>query len=147
MEKAVYFEPGYDKRSTDPAKNYDIRGMSIRFVLKGERGAVQFLLFTDWYPKEVQEERFFRQRWDKKARPYFFELQPIAVDLGYHAREPQYEGQEMMTESCELLGGPCYYDGSGLAADPIRDRLLTEGDKAVWEALEQRYIDQFGALE
>lgn len=142
MEKTVCFEPGFDKRSADPAKNYGIKGMSIRFVLRGERGATQFLLFTDWYPQRVQEER-----WANGKRLPFFELQPMAADIGYHAREPQYEGQEPITSSCPLLGGPCYYDGSSLNADPIRDRLLVDGDQAVWDALEQLYIEQFGALD
>ena len=141
MERKVYFEPGYDKRSSDPSKNYGINGMQIRFVLKGERGAIQFLLMTDWFPPHVQQERWRNQV------PAIFEVSPMAADIGYHALDPQYEGQGAIDDACPILDGkPCYYDGSSLNAEPIRDRFLAEGDAAVWEELERWYKNQFGAL-
>lgn len=142
MEKKVHFHPGYDKRSSDPKTNYGVAGVEIRFLLKGKHGAVQFVLYTDWEPKHVQEERW------ANGKGRLMRIMPMGTDVGYHAYEPQYDGQSPMTDSCPYLDGKrCYYDGSSLAAEPIRDRFLEEGDKAVWYALEELYIEQFGELD
>lgn len=142
MEKIVSFNPGYDKRHTDPNKNYGIAGVTIRFILKGKRGATQFVVFTDWYPPSVQREHF-----EKQLDHKYFDVRPMAVDLGYHARTPQYEGQKSMGP-CEYLdGAECYYDGSGLNAEPVRNMLLMCGDEAVWKELERYYVDLFHVLE
>jgi len=141
LTREVHFSPGYDKRSTNPNKNYGISGMHIYFILKGELGAINFSMLTQWYPKYVQEELF-----NKGTLQYsWFEPQPMATDLGYHTTYPQYDGQEISHESCAFLNGrPCYYGGSTLNAEPIRDIFLTEGDEGVWRELELRYIEEFG---
>lgn len=65
---------------------------------------------------------------------------PMPTDLGYHSPEPRHEGQKRMTKSCEWLDGkPCYYDGSGLAAQRVFEVLLKEGDEGVWRELEAYY--------
>jgi len=135
MEKLVQFNPAYDKRDPDPTKNYGIHGVNIRMVLKGERGAVQFLIFTSWQLPEVQ--RSLRKQGE-----------PMAADFGYHSPVPMCENQHAITEECEYLDGkPCYYDGSSLYAEKVFERLLREGDEAVWKELEEYYIEKFGALE
>lgn len=53
-----------------------------------------------------------------------------------------------MSESCEYTNGkPCYYDGSGLAAEDCFKELTAKGDQGVWNYLEQQYIDTFGELK
>ena len=144
MERIIEFSPAYDKRNSNPAKNYGIQGVEIRFVLKGDRGAVQFVLFTSWYLPHVQAEL------DSKPLgelPYMFH-KPLPADLGYHSLTPRYEGQKPMADSCPYLDGkPCYYDGSGLNAEPVYERLLREGDIGVWTALEDFYKKIFGMEE
>ena len=136
MERLVFFEPGFDRRSSDPKKNYGITGMKIRFVLRGEQGAVQFLVGTSWYPEHVQRERH-----GKVDR--YFDVQPLAWDLGFHSIAPRGNGESSF--DCDVLPtGKCYYDGSTLNAEPIRDRFLVEGDDAVWEELEVYYQETFG---
>ena len=133
MEKIVSFSPAYNK-----GKEYGIGAVQIRFVLKGELGAVQFLIGTDWYLPADQKS--------VAALPHssWHETQPRGWDLGYHSPKPMYEEDKTMGP-CEYLDGrPCYYDGSGLAAEPIRDRLLAEGDVAVWEELTRYYVRVFG---
>ena len=142
MERIIEFTPAYDKRHSDPKQNYGIGAVRIRFVLKGTLGAMQFLLGTNWYPKEMQAS--FQQ---KDAERGWFDVQPLPWDVGYHSRVPRNEGQKPMGP-CEYLDGAvCYYDGSGLQADPIRDALLERGDAGVWAALEERYIRTFGELK
>lgn len=140
MEKLILFEPGYDRRSTDPNKNYGIHGMQIRFVLKGELGAVQFLVFTDWYPERTQKEYMVRF-------PTKDSVQPYGADIGYHSQKPTYPGQDKLSDACEFLGGvPCYYDGSGLAAESLVPEFLERGTDAVWERLESYYQSVFDEL-
>jgi len=82
----------------------------MRWVLKGSKGAVQFLVFTQWMLPHVakeQAERFWLRtlkfqgsRLGEGKKDFLQELhifyQPMAADLGYHSRVPMYEGQEPM---------------------------------------------------
>ena len=72
---------------------------------------------------------------------------PMPVDLGYHSPKPRYEGQTCVTESCKYLDGkPCYYDGSGLAAEKVYETLLREGSDGVWKKLEEYYARTFSVV-
>lgn len=71
-------------------------------------------------------------------------LPPLPVNVGYHSPNPMYEGQSSVADSCKYLGGkPCYYEGSGLAAEDYFDTLVRYGGDAVWELLENRYHELF----
>ena len=143
VERIVEFSPAYDRRNADPHKDFGIAAVAIRFVLKGTLGAVQFLIGTGWYPKALQEQIAQRD-----AERNWFDTKPLAWDLGYHSRKPLHDDQLVITHGCTYLdGAPCYYDGSALQAEPIRDRLLEEGDKGVWAALEEYYVRIFGELK
>lgn len=141
LTKDVTIRPGYDRRAPDPKKNYGIHGCELLMVRRGKKGAVQFLAFTDWTPRAVQEERMEDMR-----RTDVVGVQPMGADLGYHSIVPQYEGQQVM--DCNLLKGKkCYYDGSSLNADRVIDILLTKGSDGVWDELEGYYIEIFGENE
>ena len=134
MDKSIEWSPAYDKRDPDPSKNYGVHGIDLKFILKGPKGAAQFLVYTNWHLPSVREE------WDAMVKAHL--LQPLPADVGYHAYVPQYEGQESLTESCRYLeDGPCFYDGSGLSAQRVFDRFVTEGEDAVWEELQLVYDD------
>jgi len=151
MEHLVKFEAGYDcirfeckHGSSDcaPGKggSHGIHGLSIRFVSKGEKGAVQFLIYTGWLPQKVEK--------DKIGNMYISEwgLQHglIPADLGYHSKVPMYEGHTMISENCDLCdGNPCYYDGSGLNAVDAMYTLVNAGDEALWKFLDQYYLSVF----
>jgi hypothetical protein len=126
--------------------NYGVGGVEIRFVLKGEKGAIQFLIGTDWYPPHVQEE----QR-DKMYHidSRFHSIQPSGWDVGYHSPVPLYEGQDNIMDDCPYLDGkPCYYDGSSLRADEwVKNILLKEGSDGIWKAMEEDYAERFGVSE
>lgn len=139
LQRIVRFEKGFDKRSADPTKNYGVRGMHIRFLLKGEKGAVQFLLYTDWMPKRTVQE--YAMQFPDSALKY----QANPADIGYHAYVPQYEGATLITESCpELNGVPCYYDGSSLQAEYVYWAFVNEGEEAMWALLQERYDNLIG---
>lgn len=145
MEKIIKFYPAFDKRNPDPRKDYGIHGVSLRMVLKGNKGAVQFILYTNWQLPHVQEE-LNRKAIGNDERYISALLNPIPADLGYHSPVPIYEGQNVCSESCEYLDGkPCYYDGSGLNAESIYEVLLKEGSDGVWRELEDFYKNVFGS--
>lgn len=128
--RIVEFSPAFDMRSTAPAENYGIGSVKLRMILLGPLGATQFVLLTGWYLPEVQRELLTGHSG----------LYP--ADLGYHSPRPLYDDQPIF--DCDLLpGGKCYYDGSGLRAEGVFERLLREGHKGVWKALEEEYHLRF----
>jgi len=141
MTREITIEPAFDKRNADPNKNYGIHGCNLRFVLKGPLGAVQFLLMTNWQLPHVTEEFLKRPRPDETSLRCFY--LPMPADLGYHSPKSTYKGQKSMGP-CEYLDGkPCYYDGSGLNAEPVYERMLKEGSEGVWKELEEYYKSTF----
>ena len=133
-ERIITFSPALDKRNTDPKKNYGIHGVDLRFVLKGDEGAIQFVLYTGWHLPHVAHE--LKQRGSEM-------LAPMPADLGYHSPHPMYEGQTSMGP-CEYLNGhDCYYDGSSLNAEGVFELLLEEGSDRVWKELEEEYERRF----
>lgn len=147
MGRSVKFHPGYDKRN-EPGPNgeqYGIHGMDITFFYRGESGAVQFKFLTGWVPWQPAPaaEPLWGPRYKNLNPPTINEINPAAADLGYHSPEARYEGHEPMTENCPFIGGPCYYDGSGLNAEPLLVALIYEGEEAVWKALEAYYAETF----
>jgi hypothetical protein len=140
FERIVEMTPAFDRRNSDPSKNYGIHGVELRMVLKGERGATQFLLYTNWQLPHVTRE--FDER--KPFRSEFPHLMchPLPADLGYHSPVPLYQGQEKMS-ACEYVEGGCYYDGSSTNAERIYNVLLREGSAGVWRELEAYYNETF----
>lgn len=131
-ERIVQFTPAYDERP-----KYGVHCVDLRMVVKGPHGAVQFVLMTSWHLPHVQRER-------AAQRVEHVLCQPFPADLGYHSPVPRHEGH-MATEGCPWVeSGTCYYDGSGLQAHRVYERLLREGDAGVWAELEAEYDRLFG---
>jgi len=145
LKREVFFEAGYDKRNSDPKKDYGISAMKIRFVLSGDKGACQFLISTDWYLPNIQKEKSNDFEFNRLSRG-INGLKPSGWDIGYHVLTSQYEGQEPIDNKCEYLNGqPCFYDGSGLQAEEFIPEFLAGGSDAVWKMLEERYKQRFEA--
>ena len=139
MIKEIVFYPAYDKTDPDPKKNYGVNGVEMAFFLKGEHGAIQFKVLTNWNLPHVQKRM---DSMKLNSIPYMFH-KPMPSDIGYHSRVPQYDGQEKMTDNCPIIGGECYYDGSGLQAEKVFDILVEEGSEGVWKYMENDYEDRF----
>jgi len=133
FERILEFSPAFDKRRETP--NCGIHCVEMRFVLKGPKGAVQFLLYTDWQLPHILKEF--------KARNFHIGVMP--ADLGYHSPTPMYDDQRPM-EDCEYLDGrPCYYDGSTLNAERAYKVLAEEGEEGLWGFLSGYYESTFTA--
>ncbi len=141
LDRVILVRPAYDKRPKNKGDpNYGIHGAELLFGLKSKRGAVQFVIYTNWYLPKVAEEMRGKDRF-LTGKSMF---EPLPADLGYHSPKPTYKGQESITESCEWLNGkPCYYDGSGLQAEKVFNILITEGHEAMWKYLEEYYYSIF----
>lgn len=136
--------PGYDKRSSDPSKNYGIGCAIMTWYVKGPKGAVQFSLMTGWYPHIIKKTTFDDwSDWAEMSVTMKPNDAPTPADLGYHSPVPMYEGQTLMDEECPILKGPCYYDGSGLNAYKPFSILVHEGGDRLWEFLEHYYRETF----
>jgi hypothetical protein len=134
--RRIDFEPGYDCihdypkcHQTMGGGRHGRHGMNLRFLLGTEEGVVQFLMCaSDWLPGSIQHGSTNRDLPLHGA---------MAADLGHHWTRPVYEGQDG-GGACEYLyGAKCYYDGSGLNADPILERFFREGLDGVWRELEK----------
>lgn len=123
--------------------------MNLRFNLIGPKGAVQWMAnMTNWTPGNVIHGTV------QADQPV--SLVPVtamgrigdgmATDMGYHSPRPLWDGQEEYGRmDCHLLpGGECYYDGSGLNAEPVLEAFLAHGPHAVWAALARYYTETFG---
>lgn len=153
LQRIVEFFPAWDKRHSQPSKNYGIHGAELLMLVLGDKGAIQFRVSTKWHLPAVQKE--LDQRTLAKSMTAGLDkfdisatYHPMATDLGYHSKLPMYEDQEVVDTDCKWTGGPCYYDGSGLNADPVLKLLIGQGSDAVWKRLEEEYTYRFeGATE
>lgn len=145
----VEFYPGYDCIHFDcifssencypfSAGSHGKHGLEIKFIVKGEQGAVQFILYTGWLPQIITKK--YSVNWSEGI--------PIPADLGYHAKTPQYEGQTLTSQSCTLCDGqPCFYDGSGINAQDAMYTLVNGGGTKLWDFLESFYSHVFNGAE
>ena len=132
MKKEIKFRPAYDKRNKDPKKDCGIHGDELCFYLTGDKGVVQFILYTQWQLPPID-----MTGWSKTL------LKPIPADLGYHSSKPMYEGQTPR-DDCKLLPGKtCYYDGSSLNAEEPYKVLVSGGSDGLWKFLEDYYEETF----
>lgn len=145
LEKITYFRPAYDKRHTDPKKDYGIGNVTCLMILKGKKGAVHFSFSTGMLLTETMEEyiRDGRAKYELTSYGHYYLNKPMGYDVGYHALKPQFKGQESRGK-CEWLDNkPCYCDGSALASDEYLDVLLKKGSPEIWTMLEADYKERF----
>lgn len=138
FKKRIFIRPAFDKRDTDPSKNYGIHGADMIFTLIGEKGAVSFVLYTNWHLPHVVEE-FHR-------KPDHIICKPLPADIGYHSPYPMYEGQKSRNGCCEYIGVPCYSDGSASNSDAYYEALISRGSKGLWKKMKLYYKIKFEEL-
>ncbi len=144
--RITVFDPAFDKRNKEPEKNYGIGSVISRMILKGKKGAVQFVFSTGiLFPETIEEYiKTGLAKYELTSCGYYFLNKPSAYDIGYHSKKKQYKEQTISKEKCEFCDDkPCYYDGSGLGADKYLDILIRKGSDAVWEELEKYYREIF----
>lgn len=125
----------FDLRDVDPKRNYGIGGLYITFILKGERGAIQFQVSFPVYLNHI----------DKPKHDFMNKID--GSDVGYHSPVPMYEGQNFMDHKCPIIGGKCYYDGSGLRASEWAEEIFSkrgnDHEEIIFKKLEEEYLMRF----
>lgn len=142
LEHIIKTKPPFDKRNADPHKNYGIGSMLVWFIVKGDKGAIQFQLNTGGYLKHVISEAA------RKNELCFSDGLPMqgiieGWDLGYHSHFPMYEGQSTISNDCNIINGKCYYDGTSLGAEEPLNIYIKEGEEGLWDFLEKVYVERF----
>lgn len=136
----INFECKYGSPTCNPGEggSHGRHGLSIKFIAKGEAGAVQFVLYTGWLPQYAQPSYIGT----RQVSNWGISMMP--ADLGYHSKKPHYEEQEPISEACEFCDNqPCYYDGSSLNAYDAMYALVNGGDDALWSFLDAYYATVF----
>lgn len=134
FEKEVIASPAFDKTNPDPSKNYGVGALTMRFLLKGEKGAVQFYFNTGWYLPHVEA----------RLKEINGIIERSGWDVGYHSYKPIYDGQSSMGKCSVLDGCECFYDGSSLLADEWMGKFVGGGTEWLWKEMENYYNEIFG---
>lgn len=147
MEQIIELQQGYDCIKFECKFNskhclpksggsHGVHGLTMRFTSKGEKGAVQFVLYTGWLPQYAKPDTInslYVKEWGAGTSC-------MPADLGYHSKVPMYDGQDVTQDYCTYCdGAPCYCDGSGLNSIDAMYTLVNGGDKALWSFLDNYY--------
>lgn len=136
--RRIDFHSAFDKRNADPSKDYGIHGIEIRFLLIGPKGAVHFLIMTNWQMSHIRKD-MERREYQLGEKIHTCLVRPLPADLGTHTPVPTYDGQET-NDYCDVLPkGKCYYAGSAMAADGLFTVMTDKGIEAMWAELEAEY--------
>jgi len=143
FERILRIVPPFDRRN-HPDGNFGIHGMEIIFVLKRNKRAVSFTIFTAIHLPHVWED--LKPKIAESLRQGIDVAIPenMGADVGYHSPEPMYPEQTVMDRECPYTDGICYYDGSGLRAQGWYDAWLEEGTDRIWEKMENEWKSLFG---
>ena len=120
-------EFGSDRCKPGAGGFHGITDANIRFSLTGEQGALSFVFFTGWHKKET-----------RKARDPFRHTDGLG-GVDWHWRTPRTDYEAFHHEDCDLLGGDCWTDGSGLMAMDAFEELVNGGTDSLWEWMERLY--------
>lgn len=150
LERRIMFEVGYDHRAFPEdcgGGGHGQHGMTMRFVLIGPHGAVQWVCtMSNWVPGNVYYGGMQRIGTASLVPASNHIDDGKTTDLGYHSPHQHYDGQPAY--KCDYLpAGECYYDGSGLNAEPLLEAFLAHGPHAVWAALARYYSDVLATVE
>lgn len=104
----------------------------ILWLLHGEQGTVQFVLRVTRKQPDP--------RWPSIAE---YEMKPW--DVGVHWRTPlsYMPDDPPIQRKCEILDGPCWYDGSGLAPSRLWEKVeasdQSKAEGLIWAELTDWY--------
>lgn len=172
LERRITFRPGFHKVNADPKKDYGVHSMEIWFYVIGPKGAVHFGLYSgmhlqktwDWWKATGRMQHAYKLDMGVDVGyhspvPRYEGQNPVQpsrmkIKEGFDITNPKnvqdildnvsFEKVGDRPPVCELLGVPCYSDGSAMRAEPWHETLIEKGDDAIWEMLEGEYKATFG---
>lgn len=130
FERIVSFMPGFVCPVSGP-KSHGIHGVDMIWVLKGDKGAVDFVLFTGWMPQTAGR------------LASMVGLPPVPASIGWHSNTPLFPAHGKRKGKCPWVDGPCYPDTSFTLSEKAFAILTAEGEEPLWAFLESCYRNQF----
>lgn len=98
LERITQFKAAFDKRSTDPKKDYGIHPVQCWMLVKGPKGVVHFTFSTGMYLPETLQRVYSEGGWKpiKMTNKWWAVGEPMGFDVGYHSPKKMYKGQEVV---------------------------------------------------
>lgn len=110
----------------------------LRFILVGPEGATEFAILHGWHAVRFNQ---FNQA--QGLPPDLAEIFPHPAHVATHSKQPFFGGQSEHM-GCEYFDGPCYWDPSASAAEPLFQAVVSGGGhQLIWEYLRAIYYEQF----
>jgi hypothetical protein len=132
----------WDKRIQMVTNNANNEGLKMSFQFKGQRGAVEAIIYTRWKPE--------KNRLNTSGASFSYWPPPRMGPVLFHSPIPLgWPGDEIwdgIAEECGIIGGPCYI-WSGLLSEReavVLEALIEGGEDAVWSELAEMYNERFG---
>jgi hypothetical protein len=140
LVREFFANPAYDKRDLEPTKDYGVGGILMNFVIKGDHGAINFVLSTNFVLPQTLE--FWQKKKEiTKQIDLSYWLRPN-TDLCFHGLKPKYEGHKSHNDCCWMPGKECYVECDSFGGDEAYQALLTGGSEAMWQYMEKRYREE-----
>ena len=142
--REIQFIGAYALRGDGKAKrNFGIHGMDLIFSVKGPLGAITATIYTKWFLPQQWESTYALYSKGYPFNPAEEFCAPDFIDIGYHAKEAQYESQTSQ-DDCKLTDGVCFYDGSSLWGNEAwREGFLHGGSDWLFQKMEDEYRNRF----
>ena len=138
LTRSIDFTPAFDRRDKDPNKNYGIHGVDLLFHLKGPKGAVTLVVYTNWHLPHVTEEFVNDCAKYGSSADIHAKFLPYAAELCVHHLTPCYPGHN--SQPCNLNPDKiCYPSFYYSDAKDYLNVLISQGQEALWTKLTELY--------
>lgn len=140
--REIRISPGYDYRD-EPDDRRGAAGASLLLILRGPAGAITCAFDTGWMTAPLTGRFIPGQAQARADQPgtdhTTADLFPSARYVGTHCPSPGI-GREPQGD-CDIIGGPCWGDGSYSISDSVLQALVAGGSDAAFARLEELYRD------
>ncbi len=137
LEESVQFIPGFACIKKDNSLSHGKHGMEVNWVLRGQAGAINFRMKTDWIPSD--EEQSKDDPFGLTAPSFPSGIFPMGSDIGIHSVVPLHKVDDPYSHECALIGGTCYYEISFSRASNLTSMFLVWGEQVIWDELLETY--------
>lgn len=148
--RKLVYRSAYDGRH-EP-ENYGIHCAELILILERDGRAVEGGVMTGWHmPHNERAVAEHEASWLRDHPTY----QPMhglnGLHVGHHSPTPprywsdddEWDHEGPTSTDCDITGGVCYFDCSGLAGNDFAVALAGEGWMAAWEMLRDWYRHSF----
>lgn len=135
MKRIFKITPSWDKQK-DPRGDFGISDATMWLGVKDNynKHAVVINIHTGWYLESINQ-----QKGDSLNRA----RRPSLYTVSYHSAVESDNVDNFDNDNCEWLGTPCRFDVDSAHTKELVELLISEGSEAVYEKLEELYIERF----